>query len=76
MKEIGDNAGNNLKPGFEVCGIVLFNPQNVLKRIPQRTTSSDVMSFVYVEDVSFWLFCHIVQMIIIQESIIDKPFLS
>ncbi|XP_050065205.1 uncharacterized protein LOC126554147 [Aphis gossypii] len=40
MKELGDNAGNNLKAGFEACGIVPFNPQNVLKRIPQRTTSS------------------------------------
>lgn len=26
MKELGDNAGNNLKAGFEACGIVPFDP--------------------------------------------------
>ncbi|XP_029348073.1 uncharacterized protein LOC115034777, partial [Acyrthosiphon pisum] len=41
MKELGDNAENNLKAGFEECGIVPFDPQKVLKRIPQRTISTD-----------------------------------
>jgi hypothetical protein len=41
MKELGDNAGNNLKAGFEACGIVSFYFQKVLKCIPQRTTSND-----------------------------------
>lgn len=37
MKELGCNAGNNLKAGFEACGIVPFDPQKVLKRLSETT---------------------------------------
>lgn len=36
-KELGDNASKNLKAGFAACGIVPFDPQQVLKRIPKKT---------------------------------------
>lgn len=35
-KELGDDASKNLKAGFGVCGIVPFDPQQVLKRIPRK----------------------------------------
>jgi len=41
MKELGPNASKNIIAGFEACGIVPLNPENVLKRIPRENSFSD-----------------------------------
>lgn len=41
MKELGPNASKNIVAGFEACGIVPLNPENVLKRIRRENSYSD-----------------------------------
>lgn len=41
IKELGNDANKNLKAGFASCGIVPFDPQQVLKRIPVKNIGNN-----------------------------------
>lgn len=41
IKELGNDANKNLKAGFAACGIVPFDPQQVLKRIPVKNIGNN-----------------------------------